>query len=193
MFWLLIEGDNGTGKDTLRAFFERDGWRHSNDNSNAASALEAARRCTGRERIPAYLRYCRACATRENDPDSRTVTVRYWPSTLAGGYADGLINEQELDQLLEQCVRDLPAPDSVIELRCDLGTRVQRIQQRVPDYSGSIDSIDPERARLHRLALERIAARWRRPWLVLETTTMLPNQVFDTAQAWVLTQGGFAR
>jgi thymidylate kinase len=193
MFWLLIEGDNGTGKDTLRTLFERDGWRHSNDSSQAASELDAARRCVGRDRIPAYLRYCRACATGTHEPASRSVTVRYWPSTLAGGFADGLLDERELDDLLKQCVRDLPAPDAVIELRCNLGTRTERIQQRIPDYAGSIDSIDPDRARLHRLALTRIASQWNRPWLVLETTTMNQHQVFDAAKEWVTAQGGSAR
>jgi hypothetical protein len=111
----------------------------------------------------------------------------------AGGFADGLLDERELDDLLKQCVRDLPAPDAVIELRCNLGTRTERIQQRIPDYAGSIDSIDPDRARLHRLALTRIASQWNRPWLVLETTTMNQHQVFDAAKEWVTAQGGSAR
>lgn len=31
MNWVLIEGDNGTGEDTLREFFEAIGWFHANN------------------------------------------------------------------------------------------------------------------------------------------------------------------
>lgn len=188
MFWLLIEGDNGTGKDTLRAMFEREGWLHVNDQPAALAELEYARKQKGRDRLPAYLRYCQACATVAADLSAPRVSVRYWPSTLAAGYADQLIGAEELDVMLEECRVTFPEPDGVIELRCDLDERSRRILQRPPESSGHADNLDAERAKRYRTALEYIASRWNRPWLVLDTTTLTPGQVFEAARAWVAAQ-----
>jgi hypothetical protein len=185
VYWLLIEGDNGSGKDTLRAFFEREGWLHVNDSAAALAELEQARKHAGRDRLRAYLRYCQACAATAADSATKRVSVRYWPSTLAGGYADELVDAAELDRMLGECMRSFPDPDGVIELRCDLDQRVQRILRRVPEESGHADSLDPERGRRHRFALERIASHWNRPWLVLDTTSLTPGQVFEAARDWV--------
>jgi hypothetical protein len=33
--------------------------------------------------------------------------------------------------------------------------------------------------------VERIASRWNRPWLVLDTTFLTPSHVFEAARTWV--------
>jgi thymidylate kinase len=113
------------------------------------------------------------------------VSVRYWPSTLAGGYADQLIVAEELDVMLGDCRRHLPNPDGVIELRCDFDERVQRILRRLPEPFGHPDSLDQDRDRRHRAALKRIASCRDRSWLVIDATTQAPGQVFETTRAWV--------
>ncbi len=188
VFWLLIEGDNGTGKDTLREFFEQEGWFHVNGSAETLTELEQARKSVGRDRLPAYLRYCRTCATVAAETTTHKVSVRYWPSTLAAGYADELICEAELDRMLDDCLRTFPDPDVIIELRCDLNARVQRILGRGPQPTGHADSLDPERGSRHRVALVRIASHWNRPWFVLDTTFLTPAQVFRAARAWVQEQ-----
>jgi hypothetical protein len=188
LFWLVIEGDNGTGKDTLRRFFEDEGWFYVNGVPDALNQLRNARKIVGRDRLPAYLRYCQICAIAAAKSTNRRVIVRYWPSTLAGGYADELIGDAELSQMIEECRRDFPKPDAVIELRCDFDVRVHRIRQRLSDPSGHSDSLDPERGRRHRIALERIASCWNVPWLVIDTTYSSPENVFDVARAWIQEQ-----
>lgn len=191
MFWLLIEGDNGTGKDTLRALFEQAGWQLNADSVAASAALDFARQSVGRDRITAYLDYCRYCTPKTATAECKTVTVRYWPSTLAGGYADGLLDRNELENLTASCIMDFPAPDGVVELRCSADVRINRIVRRVPEWPGAVDSIEPERARLHRLALEHIASCWNRPWLRLDTSLMSPTQVFNACVDWIKTQEGY--
>ncbi len=190
MFWLLIEGDNGTGKDTLRTFFEREGWLHVNGSSEALSELRNARECSGCDRIPGYLRYCQTCGLVATESSAPAISVRYWPSTLAAGYADHLMEEDELDHMLEDCRRRFPDPDGVIELRCRHEARVQRIEQRIPEPSGHPDNLDLARARRHGVALNHIASKWGLPWLVIDTTSLEPAQVFKTAHDWVQDREG---
>jgi thymidylate kinase len=184
VFWLVLEGDNGTGKDTIRALLETAGWAHVDGGTEADAALALARQAAGWDRVPAYLRYCHACAEAANRVRADRVTVRYWPSTLAAGYADRLIDDAELDRMADDCIRRFPAPDGVAELRCAFGARVERILCRGPQPLSPADNMDPGRGDRLRAALDRVAARWPRPWTVIDTTSLAPEQVLGAVRAW---------
>ena len=185
MHWLLIEGDNGTGKDTVREHFERQGWVHVNDSADALTELEVAIKRKGPSRIPAYLQYCQACGSFAARTPGNRVSVRYWPSTLSAGYADELIGFSEMADMLEKCICELPSPNSVIELRCDFDARIARILERMGRQPNLVDNIDRPRAMRIREAVEYIASRWSIPWLILDTTHQKPHKVYEAASSWI--------
>ncbi len=184
MTWLVIEGDNGVGKDTLRALLERAGWLHINALPGPQAALARARSYRDADRIGPYLAFCRECAAEAVRRGALSVVVRYWPSTAAGAFADELIDEDQFQLLVTRCVEEFPRPDAVVELRCAQRERVQRVLRRSATPAGT-DNLDPARAVRHRWALERIAAQWDVPWQVVDTTSLDPEQVVAVTQRWL--------
>lgn len=190
MNWILIEGDNGTGKDTLREFFEADGWFHVNADSQVVDLLKVARSCTGRDRVPAYLEYARFCMKIASLHGATVVCVRYWPSTLSAAFADLLISEEEFLSAVDRCLVEFDVPKYVIQLTCDFATRVSRIKKRGFEPNGHVDNIDAGRAKRVEIAFAIIASKFPTPWLVQETSNLQPSEVFHSVFSWVQKQKG---
>ena len=79
--WLVIEGDNGAGKDTLAAQLATSGFEIVNAHPLAQTAEQRARSMTGEAKIAAFLEYNSACAELARCTHSHAIQIRYWPST----------------------------------------------------------------------------------------------------------------
>ncbi|MCH7724883.1 MAG: hypothetical protein IH991_00165 [Planctomycetes bacterium] len=121
--WFVIEGDNGAGKDTLADRLLPDGWFLASRSPHVVTAKEQASHLTGVDRVDAFLLYNQMCAKLATKHPSRSVLVRYWPSTLAAGFADSIFEWAEFETRVEQCVRELPTPELILFLQCGLDAR----------------------------------------------------------------------
>jgi hypothetical protein len=132
--FVVIEGDNGVGKDTVASALCREGWKLINEEPRVGQALASAKPLRRSDRLAAFLRYNRICGETAANSSARCVQVRYWPSTLAAAFADGFITWQQMNELRRTCFESMMHPTLLLELKCDFHTRIQRIQAR-----GSID------------------------------------------------------
>lgn len=150
--WIVIEGDNGTGKDSLAAGMRGEIISYRQE----AKELErAAKQKNGIERVRTFLKYNEKCAEWAQVAGS-SIVIRYWPSTVAGAYADLIINEAEMDEYIQRC-RELPKPDLLIILRCEESERIQRILKRNQESPVPLqDDIRFSRSERHRYALGKI-------------------------------------
>lgn len=144
--FILIEGDNGTGKDTLARRLAPYGYDVvTYDADLEAFRLEAKR--SPRERFPnEFLKYNRLCgerAARRLASGKKCVLVRYWPSTVAAAYADGNFSRGQALKTAAEALKSMPRPDVAFYLRCDFGERIRRIVARDPE---SDDSLELDRA-----------------------------------------------
>jgi len=186
----LIEGDNGTGKDTLRGVFERDGWLHVNEAGLPSQLIKGAREETGKARISRYLEYCLACAAVAENAAGKSVCVRYWPSTASAAFADGLITVDELDSLILDCLQQFPLPDCVIELKCDYKARIGRIEKRKLACQGHVDNLELPRGERFEFAMARISERIPVPWLVVDNTKLDAEAQYTLVREWLTNSFG---
>jgi hypothetical protein len=103
-----------------------------------------------------------------------SLLVRCWPSTLAAGYADGLLAWPELEDWLRKCRTRFPLPVSFVCLRCRPDQRKARIEARGP-VRGVLDDFGLERAARYEAALNRIASDVPN-WLDVDTSDLVQDQ-----------------
>jgi len=140
--WLIIEGDNGVGKDTLADLLATQGWTRV-DGPRISAALTKARGLAGMEKVKAFLLYneeCRKVAAASPGP---VVQVRYWPSTLAAGFRDGHLLWNEMLKIKNVYSTVLPQPTHVIYLCCRHKEHHRRILDRGP-VRGNVDAISDD-------------------------------------------------
>lgn len=143
--YLLIEGDNGTGKDTLAQ-----GLQNQFDivtyRSEIQQKMDYARTFKGRENALKFME-CNALSSRfveENEKNGiDSIVIRYWPSTIAAAYADRKLSETDCDLLMKMSMSSNAMPDLLVYLECDHDERVHRIEVR---NSPNFDDKTEERA-----------------------------------------------
>ena len=143
--YLLIEGDNGTGKDTLAQ-----GLQNQFDivtyRSEIQQKMDYARTFKGRENALKFME-CNALSSRfveENEKNGiDSIVIRYWPSTIAAAFADRKLSETDCDLLMKMSTSSNAMPDLLVYLECDHGERVNRIIAR---NSPNFDDKTEERA-----------------------------------------------
>ena len=143
---LLIEGDNGTGKDTLATGLQGQSFDIITYHEEIQHQIDRARTFRGAEHVLKFLDYNASCGRLMEEASCKntdTITIRYWPSTLAAAYADRKLSESECDTLADICTKTFPLPDLVIFLVCDHNERVHRIVLR---NSPNFDDKSIERA-----------------------------------------------
>lgn len=152
---LLIEGDNGTGKDTLAMAFQPQ-FDIITYHDAIQQKMDVARTFKGREQTLKFLDYNASCGrVMDNHTKSGidSITIRYWPSTLTAAYADGKLTEAECDLLVGVCMATFAMPDLIIFLVCDHNERVRRIVLR---NSPNFDDKSVERAMRYAYYSEKI-------------------------------------
>ena len=182
-FWFVIEGDNGTGKDTLADQLRLDDWFLVNRTPNAVTAKEQASRLTGLDRVEAFMSYNQTYAHLASVHPVRSILIRYWPSTLAAGFADSILDWTEFKTRAHQSMRALPVPKLMLFLQCGLTARRNRVQQR-GIVSGSVDDTSEIRSVRYQTAITWLAeCVGPKDWKTMETTTLSAEQVHEAVRS----------
>lgn len=128
--FLLIEGDNGTGKDSLALELQKYGF-FIISYCNQAKELEIqAKKCKGTSKIIHFLHYNKLCGQLAAKQDGDSILIRYWISTLAAAYADNIYNEDYVVKTAKRMSESMPRPDLLIFLLCEFACRIGRINSR---------------------------------------------------------------
>lgn len=175
--WIVIEGDNGTGKDTLAEQLKTLGYDIVTYTKEARAAEMRARALCGEERLLSFLEYNRLCGSMAEFSNYPSLLVRYWASTMAAAYADQLWTWEKVNEQVISCINQFPIPDLIIQIKCDLSTRRTRVATR----GTSDDNMCIERDKNYGWALDEI--RKHLPsWETVDTTHLSPPQVFHAVQ-----------
>lgn len=174
--WVVIEGDNGTGKDTLAARLEANGFTVVNKLPDPQAAESHARTLSGRTKIEAFLEYNQICAKIAGTQSVPTLQMRYWPSTLAAAYADKIMSLQEVQALALEFNTSRMKPKLLLYLKCDFDERIKRIAQRGAIPNG--DDITKNRSIRHEKAMLTFAQSMPE-WINIDCTRITPKELFD--------------
>ena len=177
--WVVLEGDNGVGKDTLAARLEGDGWRVLNRTPQAMEALTAARNAPASQRTSAYMQLNRCCALLASLSDDPCLLVRYWPSTLNAAFVTGLIDEPGMRQVAGLLAHACSMPDLVLRLDATQEERARRIHHRGP-VGGKLDDVSLEKDTACRFCLA-LVSEFFPDWEDLDTTGRSPAKVHRLA------------
>ena len=174
MNFIVIEGDNGTGKDTLAQALAPYGFDIVTYKAEADNALKNART---EKTIESFLEYNKVCSNlclTNSNPFKTNLLIRYWTSTLASAYADKNWTVAQVDRALESCLKEMVLPDYFIRLTCSMDERVRRIEER---GAAGNDDITLERATKYDFIFSHIMKKIPTRWIVISTSEMSPAQV----------------
>lgn len=178
---IVIEGDNGTGKDTLAKLFEEDGF-HVVTWEQEVKAKEAwARTFGGLDCTNAFLDYTRLCEE-VSARYKNSVIIRSWISTLSAAYAGGKFSLSETVVRAEKLFQERTRADFVFFLKCDFEKRIARINGRNPNS-------DDDRTRVRAERYEEISEKFGKMfpnWHAIDTTGKTPESEFQ--EAWNLVE-----
>jgi len=172
--WIVIEGDNGTGKDTLAEQIMKLGYDIVSYTTEARNAERAARTLYGEDRVLSFLEYNLICGSFASSSSNLSLLIRYWMSTMAAAYADQIWTWKKVNEQVIRCVAQFPVPDLIILMECELTPRTNRIIMR-GESSG--DNMCVERDKNYRWALDEMSKRFPSVEKV-DTTLLSPLEVF---------------
>lgn len=170
--FLVLEGDNGSGKSTVAALLGAAGLYIVSNDPTLKDAETQAKKLRDRTRMRAFYAYNRQTATLARSYGTECVVVRYWPSTLAAAFADGIIGDDELARQCQENIRDFPEPAVFVYLKCGHAERTRRIAAR--DAPGAFDDCSLSRARKYEYAIGHMAFAVSTPWIFLPSDVMQP-------------------
>lgn len=177
MGFIIIEGDNGTGKDTIAdALSSMHGFTIISRQKEMIRLEHNARTVAETERTAAFLGYNHACGQAAAAAPNRGCLVRYWISTLAASFADQILPEDEILTMAGECLRDMPAPDLAVQLVCPEAIRVARIMERKIREPDRRDDITTTRSARYRLISGKLLDLSGYPLLRIDTARNTPGQ-----------------
>lgn len=134
MAYIVIEGDNGTGKDTIAIKLANKGFTIVSHIQKVKELEKAAKLLINEEKTRAFLEYnefcCKQAAILSNQGLYRPLIIRSWISTLASAYCDNQMSYAEVMRLADIMQKKLEAPSVLIRVYCSHRIRVQRLKQR---------------------------------------------------------------
>lgn len=145
MSFIVIEGDNATGKTTLCSCFP---FEIINSQKWFQDEEIKLKKLPLNEKIPAFLKFNLKCGQYGYSMDHYCVLARYWISTVCAAYADGLYDFQTAQNEARANINSFPMPEVTIFLRCPNSVRLSRIMERrkeIGDYSDPIAEIRNEK------------------------------------------------
>ena len=179
MKFIVIEGDNGTGKDSLAQIFEKKGMLIVTYLPEVIEKEKEAKKLNGKEKIKKFLEYNKLCGEIARSKSSDTMLIRFWLSTLAAGYSDSIYNLEETMQLFDKCLKELGVPDIVIRLKCNFDERIKRINERNSD---EFDDKTLNRSKKYQFITEIFIKKLNMiKWINIETTNKSKEQIFEEA------------
>ncbi len=183
MSFIVIEGDNGTGKDTLALKLQdKLGYRIITNESNIKELNKKAKSYDGKERVEKFLDYGKTCSNIIQNTNENVILVRYWLSTLAAAYADNIYTYKQISELENNICSKFCKPYIVICLWCDFETRVRRIVAR---KNSDFDDITKERSEKYKWFLNQYQAKTDITWVNIDTTNKNQEEVFEEAFRYI--------
>lgn len=185
---VVIEGDNGTGKDTLAKRLNECLKERACDSciityeDEVRKMEKQAKEMVGLERICAFFRYNEFCGNiSKTNGRGISLLVRYWPSTVAASYADDVFPLSEIKKKIKQYnVGNMPAPDIVFCLCCDMQERKERILKRMEEIGDASDDLSIKRNKKYRVILSKIE-KFVKNWHNIDVTFKTEEEVFNEA------------
>ncbi len=182
--FLVIEGDNGTGKDTLATGLAREsGFSVITDIAETLALKREAKTFAGEERIAKFAEYIKLCSSiaSSHARDARVVIVRYWLSTVAAGFADGVLSYEKARDY-ERSFAGLEKPAVAIFLECDLAERTDRIARRA---ANDPEDLALKRSERYKWYLADFQRRLGIPFINIDTTGKTPAEVLSRAVKYI--------
>ena len=177
MSFFVIEGDNGTGKDTLALKLQKKyGFRIITNEEDIVELNKDAKKFDGKQRVKKFLEYGAICSNRVKNSSQNSILVRYWISTLAAAYADKIFSYEDVCKIQDEICSMFYKPDGIICLSCDFEKRIDRIERRKSD---DFDDITIERYHRYKCFLDKIQSKIDIDWVNIDTSDKDVDQVFD--------------
>ncbi len=181
MSFIVIEGDNGVGKDTLAQSLEQYGFDIVSYKPEIKAYEKYAKESKGIEKVNRFLLYGKECSnqiknSRYKDESPNLLLIRYWISTLAAAYSDKIFDYKKVMRLVDEIYPLYEQPDTLIRLSCNYETRIQRILGR---NSHSFDDKTIERNDRYAWITEQIKNAVDIDWIEIETSNLTISQVRD--------------
>ena len=177
--FILFEGDNGTGKTTIGTYLKKCGYFIITDNREvSAMEIKAKEYPSGsQERFDAFLEYNKFVGSHINRAE-KVVVIRYWISTVAASFADGLFPLDRALSIANDLYRTMPKPDYIFRLFCDYSVRIARIAERNLTLKNVQDDMSLIRDEKYQTILD-ILSKKIDGWYTINTTYRTPLQVFE--------------
>ena len=179
--FLVIEGDNGTGKDTLAQGLEKYGFKILTYDKRVKEFEKVAGQGTGEEKTKRFLAYGKACSdfvSESKKKGENVILIRYWISTLAAAYADGVYDYEKISDIIDTIYPKLEKPDMLLRLNCNFKERVHRIQNR---KSANFDDVTKTRAEKYEWISSKIKAKTDFKWNEIDTSNKSIEEVCQEA------------
>jgi len=170
---IVIEGDNGTGKDTIGTLLANDyGYYIPNYDKEASDFSSKLRSLDRRSQTFGFLEYS-AILSKIARQHEKSLVIRYWMSTLAAAYADYVLSLEEVLEKAEELLEILLVPDYIFYLTCNFNKRIERINKR--DATSSDNRTIERGERYERISNE--IRKMFRHWYVIDTTNLTPKEI----------------
>lgn len=181
MYFLVIEGDNGTGKDSLAQKFQIDGFEIITYDENIKKMEKIARTFNGKDKVLHFMAYNKACGdlAKKEKKKNNVLLVRYFVSSLAATYADNVFSADKTMKLFDMTYNQFEKPDAIIRLKCDSDKRIKRIEER---NSKIFDDKTLIREEKYRWITEKIKEKMDEKWIEINTSNMSIDEVYDCAK-----------
>jgi thymidylate kinase len=174
---IILEGDNGAGKDTIAGLFEKEGYFIPTYEQEARIKEQNAKTLKGISRISAFLEYNKFCGDLSMH-HKNSLIVRYWTSTIAASYADGVLTMAEAIKKAHDVYDTLPQHDFIICLKCEYYKRINRIQNRRSAGGSVDDNITIERDNKYQ-EIQKEFESFVPHWVKIDTSDKRPEVLFE--------------
>lgn len=183
--FLVIEGDNGTGKDTLAQNICLNGFDILTYDNEIRLSENNAKKSQGEEKIEKFLEYNQLCSDYVNQKNNNVILIRYWISTLCASYADNIYSYEKVISLSNELLNKLIKPDAIIRLTCNHSNRVNRIIKR----KFGLDDVTLERAKKYEYISMEILNIINVNFIQIDTTNKSIMEVYDEAIKYLKSEG----
>lgn len=176
MSFIVIEGDNASGKTTLVEYFQKSGFIIPTIMPETVSREKTAKLLVGIDRVNSFIEYNAFCGDLSREFEN-SLLVRYWISTVAAAYADNVFPLDTAMQKAIELYENLRKPDFVFCLKCSYDIRLGRINERKSLTGDTSDNVSKERDEKYQYILSEIR-KLVKNWHDIDTVANEPEQVF---------------